>query len=61
MPRLDYFLKEKIRINSIYGLIIWMTKKLQLYFYFTEDQEMFLMICFTHTEPFIQESQTAFK
>lgn len=38
-----------------------MTKKLQLYFYFTEDQEMFLMICFTHTEPFIQESQTAFK
>lgn len=38
-----------------------MTKKLQLYFNFTEDQEMFLMICFTHTGPFIQESQTAFQ
>lgn len=38
-----------------------MTKKLQLYFYFTEDQEMFLMICFTHIGPFIQESHTVFQ
>lgn len=61
LPRLDFFFKGKIKINSIYGLIIWMTKKLQLYFNFTENQEMFLMICFTHIRPFIQESQTAFQ
>lgn len=38
-----------------------MTKKLQLYFNFTEDWEMFLMICLTRIESFIQGSQTAFQ
>jgi len=38
-----------------------MTKKLQLYFNFTEDQEMVLMICFTHIASFIPGSQTAFQ